>query len=287
MAENRRVRAAGRAPFRLARIVTALSGVCIVSAVAQSQQIPAKFPQFDAVSIRPADPNGVPNWRYLADGFNAENITLAPLLLEAYGLKQEQGRQLLGLPKWAASAHYAILAKIAEADMPAMKTLRYSQRGKMLQTVLEGRFSLRCHWEKRSLPSYTLELSGKDARLKDVTSEDSSKTIAVGQATLGTGALMKTANGRVIARAVPIGMLVSELAGELDRYVVDSTGLTGKYDFEMQLSSPAANDDGPRDQNEPSELIQDGLSQIGLKLVPSKAELPVLVIDEIKPPSPN
>jgi uncharacterized protein (TIGR03435 family) len=289
MPKSRRVRVGGRTVLRLVRIVTALAEACIFSAVAaaQPQQTPPKLPQFDAVSIRPAGPNAPANWGYLPDGFNAENVTLAPLIMEAYGLKQEQGHQLLGLPKWAESAHYAILAKVAESDMPVMKTLRYSQRGKMLQPILEDRFSLRCHWEKRSMSAYTLELSGKGTKLKDATSEDSSKTVAVGQATLGAGALIKTANGRVIARAVPISMLVSELAGELDTYVIDDTGLKGKYDFDMQLSSVAAHDDSPSDQSEPKELVQDGLSQIGLRLVPSKADLPVLVIDELKPPSPN
>ena len=286
-----------RAFRRSSPLVIALSGASIFSVVSQSQQTPAKLPQFDVVSVRPADPDGVANWRFVPDGFSAENITLAPLIMEAYGLKQEQVHQILGLPKWAESGHYAILAKVAESDMPMMKTLRLSQRDKMLQPVLEDRFSLRHHWEKRSFPAYTLELSGKDAKLKDVTSEDSSKTVAIGKNTLGAGALMKTADGRVVAMAIPIGMLVSELAGELDTYVVDDTGLKGKYDFDIKLprmrepSSFAANDDGgaalPPDQGEPNELVQDGLSQIGLKLVPSKAELPVLVIDELKAPSPN
>jgi uncharacterized protein (TIGR03435 family) len=169
----------------------------------------------------------------------------------------------------------------------------------MLQPVLEDRFSLHCHWEKRLLPTYTLKVSGKNANLKDVTSAKGPKTVTVGEATIsaGSGGLMKTANGRVVARGVTIQQLASFLADEQQIYVVDGAGLTGKYDFDMQLpqaperSSFTANDDRaltrPPNQNETNDLLQDGLSQIGLKLVPSKTELPVLVIDELKPPSPN
>lgn len=281
--------------LRILPIMIALSGACIFSTVLRSQQITPKLPQFEAVSIRPTDPDRVGNSGFLADGYRGENVTLADLILGAYGLHRRY--QMLGLPKWAESAHYAIVAKVGESDMPVMRTLRFSQRYKMLQPVLEDRFSLRCHWEKRLLPTYSLEILGKYAKLDDIKSADRTKTVTAGEATIGPGSLMKTANGRIVARAVTVAQLVSILADDLETYVVDGTGLTGHYDFDMQLpqaredSSFAAKDNEgasrPPDSNEKNDSIQDGLSQIGLKLVPSKTELPVLVIDELKPPSPN
>jgi len=281
-----------RAFLRVLPIMIALSGTCIVSTVLQSQQIPAKMPQFEAVSIKPTDPDRRGNVVLLPDGYWGENVTPAQLIFSAYGL--ERHYQIVGLPKWAQSAHYEVMAKVGVADVPAMKPLRSAQRYKMLQPVLEDRFSMRSHWETRSLPAYTLELSGKDSKLKDVHTAGYSKEVQMGGAHIGPGSL-GTMNGHLIARGVPIRMLVSVLAGEMDLYVVDGTGLTSEYDFEMQLSpehsSVAASDAGglthSPDQIETTGLIQDGLSQIGLKLVPMKAELPVLVIDELKPPSPN
>lgn len=273
----------------------ALAGGGLFYAALQSQQLSAKLPQFETVSIKPNDSDRVGSSGFLPDGYRGENVSLTPVILGAYGL--ERRYQILGLPKWAKTAHYEIVAKVGEADLPMLKTLGYSKRYKMLQPVLADRFSLRCHWEKRSLPAYTLQISGKDVRLEDVTSADQSKTVTVGEATIGAGTFMKMANGRVIARAVTIAQLVSMLEDELDKHVVDATGLKGKYDFEMQLppgpdrSSFAAGDNGgfmgSADRIETDDLIEDGLSQIGLKLAPVKAELPVLMIDELKPPSPN
>jgi uncharacterized protein (TIGR03435 family) len=277
--------------LRAVPLVIALAGACLFSVGLQSQQAPAKLPQFETVSIKPTDPDRVGNSGITPDGYRGENVTLGPLILEAYGLKQPY--QIVGLPKWAESAHYEILAKVGDADVPALKPLGYSQMYRMLRPVLEDRFSLRYHMEKRMLPAFRLEVSGKNPLL--MKGSDSSKPMKVGAATVGPGTMVTTANGRVVAMAVPVEMLVSLLARELHVYVVDGTGLKDKYDFEMQLptmrsSSPGYDDSGlprPPDLSEAGDLVQDGLSQIGLKLVPLKTELPVLVIDELKPPSSN
>jgi uncharacterized protein (TIGR03435 family) len=74
--------------------------------------------------------------------------------------------------------------------------------------------------------------------------------------------------------------------------VLDKTGLTGKYDFQLEfsrapdaplppgLSLPPANDSEP--------TIFDALKdQLGLKLVPIKLPLNEIVIDHIEKPSEN
>jgi hypothetical protein len=97
-------------------IMIALSGACIFSTILRSQQITTKLPQFEAVSIRPTNPDRVGNSGFLADGYRGENVALAHLILGAYGLHRRH--QILGLPKWTESAHYAIVAKVGESDMP-------------------------------------------------------------------------------------------------------------------------------------------------------------------------
>lgn len=76
--------------------------------------------------------------------------------------------------------------------------------------------------------------------------------------------------------------------------MIDDTDLKGKYNFKMQIpkdvggasvDSKSASD--LPDQFQHSNNLQYALSQIGLKLVPSKTELPVLVVDAVEPCSPN
>lgn len=276
--------------FGITTLVSALAlAVCCI-AVSQAQQATVELPRFDAVSIRPADPGGMARWRFVPDGVSFENIALPALIMEAYGVRQPY--QLLGMPKWAESAHYAIQAKVDEADVPALEKLKHKQMDMMVQPILVERFSLRCHWETRALPVEKLQVSGKSANLKDAAAADNSKTVTVGDATIGAGSLLITATGHIMARAINMQTLVSYLEGQVNKDVIDETGLTGKYDFEMQLPSSYTNpsgaaEDGSQFQDSRDDLIQDGLSQIGLKLASSKAEVPVLVIDELKPPTAN
>ncbi len=88
-------------------------------------------------------------------------------------------------------------------------------------------------------------------------------------------------------------MLVDILQRQLNEVVVDETGLSGTYDYELQL--PRASEttgSGGRGMGSPAPMqpgdsIAGSLYEIGLRLVPSKTEQPVLVVDAIRPPTAN
>jgi len=86
--------------------------------------------------------------------------------------------------------------------------------------------------------------------------------------------------------------LASYLEREVQKDVIDETGLTGKYDFEMQLPSSqrtatATGDGGSPFQDSRANSSRTDWAQIGLKLVSAKAEAQVLLIDALQPPTPN
>jgi uncharacterized protein (TIGR03435 family) len=114
-----------------------------------------------------------------------------------------------------------------------------------------------------------------------------------GDAYVGAGAIVTTVDGRVISRAAPVRMLVDVLEGELNSVVVDETGLKGMYDYELQLprgsagTSSGAGGMGSPQPMQADDSVAGSLYEIGLRLVPSKTEQPVLVVDAIQPPSPN
>jgi uncharacterized protein (TIGR03435 family) len=68
----------------------------------------------------------------------------------------------------------------------------------------------------------------------------------------------------------------------VDRIVLDKTGLTGKYDYQLKFQSvqppAAATDDRPS-------FITALQEQLGLKLEPERAPIEVLVIDHVERPS--
>lgn len=75
--------------------------------------------------------------------------------------------------------------------------------------------------------------------------------------------------------------LATNLANQLGRYVMDRTGLDGKYDFALNWSP-----DQTADSNLPS-LFTAIREQAGLRLQSAKGPMPVLVIDHIEKPTDN
>jgi uncharacterized protein (TIGR03435 family) len=92
---------------------------------------------------------------------------------------------------------------------------------------------------------------------------------------------------------MPIADLALLLTLSAGRMVVDKTGLTGQYDFELKWTpdswGPVAEEFSwllPESVSGPS-IFTAVQEQLGLKLVPSKGPVDVLVIDHIEQPSEN
>ena len=129
----------------------------------------------------------------------------------------------------------------------------------MIQTLLEDRFKLAVHYDTRQLPVFALVLAkpGITGPQLQPHPDDSScstppangpaaaptETIAGGfpKACGGILGMPASAPGhlRAGARNVPIGVLAASLAqmGDLDRAVLDQTGLSGTYDFSFEWAS--------------------------------------------------
>jgi uncharacterized protein (TIGR03435 family) len=73
------------------------------------------------------------------------------------------------------------------------------------------------------------------------------------------------------------------LSRELDRPVVDKTGLAGHHDLKLQFT-PAM---GAAPDSPAPSIFTAIEEELGLKLVPGKAILDVLVIDSVERPAEN
>jgi len=87
-------------------------------------------------------------------------------------------------------------------------------------------------------------------------------------------------------------------SGVMDRPVVDQTGLTDRYDFQLkwtpddtqfaQFKGANVNVTPPTDDpNAPPSLYTAVTEQLGLKMAPAKAPDDVVVIDHVEKPSAN
>jgi uncharacterized protein (TIGR03435 family) len=112
-----------------------------------------------------------------------------------------------------------------------------------------------------------------------------------------SGALLGTALGansfshgapvaRLVGKAQPLSSLVHMLSSSTHAYVIDKTGLQGKYDFRLEYafdSAPttAASRDDSISAPSPAPSIFTAIKSLGLTLRPARASLDVLVIDHI------
>jgi uncharacterized protein (TIGR03435 family) len=233
--------------------------------------------------------------------FTATNASLRALVLRAYGLHESQ---LVAAPGWITTERYDIDARVAAPPADGPEALL-----PMLRTLLADRFALRAHTETRVLPAYVLTFARRDRRLgpqirpteADCTgaatpTQDQIRAAArdgwppcglvyiVSFTTGGPDGVVKI---RIRRSATTMADFARTLVADMDRPVVDRTGLDGRYDVEYSYA--------PRPVTGPALEAVDNLpllgaaleEQLGLKLESERTDVPVLVVESIERASPN
>jgi uncharacterized protein (TIGR03435 family) len=230
------------------------------------------------------------------DGFSATNVSLKQLILLTWGVNDDR---ISGAPSWIDHANYDIEAKVDSADVPAMRNLTIDQRREMVRKLLEDRFGLKSHEETKELPVYALVVAKGGPKLHEAKPGDAYPNGFKGPDGKGGAGMMMFNGKQLTAQGVPISNLTQFLSRQTQRTVIDKTGLTGKYDFTLDVpgmpklgpmqkpaEDNAAGADSASEDSGPSifTLVQD---QLGLKLDSAKAPLPVVIIDHVEQPSEN
>jgi uncharacterized protein (TIGR03435 family) len=242
--------------------------------------------------------------------FTATNEPLRELVKFAYGVKTDP--ELITDLKWVDTKRFDIEGKIEDSRIEELRKLPVDQRlaqwQLMVQSLLSDRFKLKVTSQSRKLPVYALVIAKNGPKLTKVGDFHSSDGKTVAPPPPGTvlppGShlpSMKTSRGRVKAEAISMSVFsdwISRQSETDDRIVQDSTGLEGTYDFSLQWmpsatpSTPNGADNQattnilPLDVDAPS--FNTALrEQLGLELKSTKADVKVLVIEHIEPPSEN
>ena len=235
--------------------------------------------EFEVASVKPTGQPGGLGLNVTATELRARSISLADLIGFTFELHRTQ---VSGLPGWAETEGYEILAKLPQGGDPSDAQIRT-----MLKNLMQSRFGLSFHTEKRELSVYAISI-GKNgpAGIKMV------KNTTNGARTGAQG----------LGRTLFSGITMAGFAGQLqlrvlDRPVIDRTGLTDRYDFTLnwrpdefqfprasaaqRAAAVAAGADSLPD------LFTAVQEQLGLKLDATKALVDVLVIDKASKPSEN
>jgi uncharacterized protein (TIGR03435 family) len=150
-----------------------------------------------------------------------------------------------------------------DATFAASATPRDIQE--MLKNLLIDKFALRVHAESRMMSLFRLvsEAGGHKLRPSNTGTESRGITIAQGSAAW-----------RCAGSGVTLPQIARALSNGLERPVLDATGITGTFDFEIvDTANPRASRGA---------FVGAVPHQLGLKLEPATGKVDVLVIDGFK-----
>lgn len=249
---------------------------------------------FDVVSIRQNLSRGVhDDFGPTADGYRMINKPLFLLVMTAY-VPQSSGaalftpNSLVGLPDWAMSDNYDVVAKVREADLADWQkpALQPAMLRTMLQAVLADRFKMAVHRETKDVSVYTLTVGKNGPKFKETPPDE----LHPGAMALpGGGGFMSPGDGgqRVQFYDASIETVASILSVLAGRPIEDKTGLTGRYDLSFAKPEPMGSASAPGEASDPGPTIFSVMEGLGLKLESAKGETETLVVDHVERPSGN
>lgn len=249
------------------------------------------MPQLDVISVKPATSGETGGGiSLLADGLYVQNAPFQFLLIAAFANEFSQDH-IDNMPSWAGD-QFDVIAKVADVDLPKLKDLPREQfiemRSGLLRAVLAERFQLKTHTEVRQGPVYALVIDKGGKKIKPTGDSPPAEYVSPSGQHVRLGS--SVSRGQIAGHAETMSRLVRLLmgTGELNRVVVDKTGLTGNYDFALNwMPDPApSSDEEPRDTSLPS-LFTAIREQLGLRLEPATGPVNTLVIDHVEKPSHN
>jgi uncharacterized protein (TIGR03435 family) len=224
------------------------------------------------------------------------------LITQAYGVKEYQ---VAGGPSWINSERFDIEAKAEdtqteeEEKLPSVR--QWEQLRLRIQRLLADRFKLRLSHTTRELPVYALVIAKNGPKFHEAKPGDTYPNGMKGFDGIAHPGVLYIGPDELKGQGVAISRLAGMLSELMGRTVLDRTGLTGAYDFEIKWSidqSPAAATPEPEAGNPETVLSSPGETfgasfftaiqeHLGLKLVSQKGAVDVLVIDHVERPTEN
>lgn len=260
----------------------------LLAAAAAFCQSAGTQPKFEVASVKPSPPRtpmmvgarGGPETND-PERFVCENFDLDALVQMAYGIARYQ----LSAPEWTYEARFDVEAKVPKGATKA-------EFRAMMQDLLQDRFRMAAHQEKRELTGYELALYKSGPKLKKST-EPFPKDPGIGTGDrLGVDGdgfpilppgrfpwWTTGPNGHTRRRVANMSMadFATNLSMQLQGPVNNSTGLDGEYDF--TLSWVFENRRGEVDGPDLFRALQD---QLGLRLERRKEMVDVVVVDRME-----
>ena len=251
----------------------------VVTASAQTHR-----PTFEVASVKkqpalipPTPPSSASRPPLSTGVFHRVNATVASLVQFGYSVRDFQ---LIGGPEW-------IRKDLFEINARAATEVSTEQMRLMVQSLLEDRFTLIVRHEQRDMRGSSLVVARDDGRLgpKLEKCEDPENPSPWKPIRIPPGGDFR------FRRCVAISAVAEDATGFLRSPVVEKTGLTGLWSYELTFAQnqplPPGRERDLADQENVPVFATALQEQLGLKLEPTRGPVDVVVIDSVRQPSEN
>jgi uncharacterized protein (TIGR03435 family) len=290
---------AGRRPLIHLAVMLAVSSTTLRLDAQNGQSSEA----FEVASIKPLSGDRRPGPAASSpDRFTRPDATLLDLIRYAYNVQEFQ---IEGSLSWMRSARFEVNARASSAlaTPDGMRAL--------VRRLLADRFMLRVRTESRERPGYDLVVARRDGRLGEKlrpSTLDCDAVVASGAATAddlarcdlrfrpkmaqGSGGRPAIVSMTLMLQGVRISRLAVLLQNELQRVIMDKTGLAGTFDVELEFAPTGrfrpAGLPGPQSPGSDGPTLETAVQeQLGLKLESARRPVPVVVIERAELPTPD
>ena len=252
--------------------------VLLLTSGSISAQIPAPL-AFEVATINPVDSQPKDSRFMTMEGpkrFLAKNFPLRLLIAAAFDLNP---RAVIGGPSWMDTSKFDIRAVTPGEVRPTRE-----QQMAMVAALLTERFQLVFHREPKDFAIYALSVAKGGSKLRPSKASATDPTSVI-STVYPDHVLMPARNASVQDFVAVLQRAI------LDRPVVDRTGLTGRFDFDLSWAPSEREFNGelaaaPVDTASPP-LVVALQQELGLKLEATRGLTSALVIDGVQKPSAN
>jgi uncharacterized protein (TIGR03435 family) len=263
------------AALALLFVGTVLTSSYLPAQARPDQAAATPSPQFDLVTIKHRDPNAT-SWQagfYSYPGGRVFYGGFARIIIqEAYGVYDYQ---IAGGPDWI-SSEWLVVNAVPPDDSPSRgQKIRQveptDEQRQMLQSLLRERFGLKFHFETKEGEIYLLTRGNKPLQLvppKDPNADPR---------TIVTVWPVNRADGEAHGTNTTTDYMALMFSRYLHMPVVNQTGITGSWDFELNPVDP--------DNHDINVAVYGVIDRLGLKIKRSRGPIQTLVIDQILRPT--
>ncbi len=229
---------------------------------------PTATPRFEAAEIhRSASATNTQSYRsggfLRGERYDLRKVTMIDLIRLAYGFEPDD---VFGGPDWLALTRFDIAAKAGPSTSPQDLQL-------MLQSLLADRFALVFHKDLRPVPAFALKPGKEKPKIKKAEGSGEAECKYQRQPAASVYTVYACRNMTLAGFAQEL----RGMAGLADP-VIDGTGLSGAWDFDLQWNSRSRVLPAGAERTTIFSAID---QQLGLRLAAEKVPGNVIVIDSV------